>query len=61
MTRLDNLKRYQSLNDEQLQMKSIHPRLNAMMTPVDLAWFDAEHDDHHLHMITEILSQLRSV
>jgi hypothetical protein len=28
-----------------------------MMTPVDLAWFDAEHDDHHLVKINEILAQ----
>jgi hypothetical protein len=25
------------------------------MTPVDLAFFDAEHDDHHLVRIGEIL------
>ena len=25
------------------------------MTPVDLAWFDAEHDDHHLVKINEII------
>ncbi len=28
------------------------------MTPVDLAWFDAEHDDHHLVRMGEILSVL---
>ncbi len=59
-TRLDNLNQYKSLTEEMLQKKSIHPRLNVMMSPVDLAWFDAEHDDHHLRMITEILSQLSS-
>ena len=29
-----------------------------MMSPVDLAWFDAEHDDHHLVRINEILEFL---
>ena len=28
------------------------------MTPVDLAWFDAEHDDHHLVRMNEIISVL---
>lgn len=33
---------------------SLHPRLNVPMTIVDLAFFDAEHDDHHLVRINEI-------
>jgi hypothetical protein len=37
---------------------SIHPRLKVPMTPVDLAMFDAEHDDHHLLRISEIISLL---
>jgi hypothetical protein len=27
---------------------------------VDLAYFDAEHDDHHLVRVTEILAQLQN-
>jgi hypothetical protein len=53
--RLHNLKKYKTLSDEQLRMPSLHPRLKVQMTPVDLAWFDAEHDDHHLVKINEIL------
>ena len=29
------------------------------MTPVDLAWLDVEHDDHHLVRVNEILSSLK--
>jgi len=57
-TRLQNIKRYSDLKAEDLEKSSLHPRLNLMMTPVDLAWFDAEHDDHHLVRINEILSHL---
>jgi hypothetical protein len=53
--RLSNLKKYRTLSDEQLKKSSLHPRLKVQMTPVDLAWFDAEHDDHHLVKINEIL------
>jgi hypothetical protein len=30
------------------------------MTPVDLAWFDAEHDDHHFVTINKILKELKA-
>jgi len=58
--RVNNLKKYKTLSDEQLKKSSLHPRLNVQMTPVDLAWFDAEHDDHHLVKINEILKPTRS-
>jgi len=53
-----NIKFYNALTDTDLEKSSLHPRLKVQMTPVDLAWFDAEHDDHHLVRITEILSVL---
>lgn len=56
--RLKNLKKYQSLSEADLLKPSLHPRLKVMMTPVDLAWFDAEHDDHHLVKMNEILHEL---
>ena len=37
---------------------SLHPRLKMQMTPVDLAWFDAEHDDHHLVKIQNLIARL---
>lgn len=56
-TRLRNLVRYKALAAENLAKASMHPRLRVKMTPVDLAWFDAEHDDHHLVTIHEILKR----
>jgi hypothetical protein len=53
-----NLQKYKSLVDADLIKSSLHPRLKVLMTPVDLAWFDAEHDDHHLARVNEILNTL---
>jgi hypothetical protein len=58
-TRKSNLKKYASLSSDQLLKSSLHPRLKVQMTPVDLAWFDAEHDDHHLVKINNILNNFR--
>lgn len=58
--RKENLQKYTSLSDEALAKFSLHPRLKVQMTPVDLAYFDAEHDDHHLVRINEILTALQS-
>jgi hypothetical protein len=55
-TRLKNIEKYKSLKDSDLLKDSLHPRLKVNMTPVDLAWFDAEHDDHHLVKISEIIA-----
>lgn len=44
-----------SMTDEQLQKESLHPRLQKPMKVVDLAYFVAEHDDHHLARITGII------
>ena len=55
-TRSDNIKKYNGLSEDELVRGSEHPRLKVNMTPVDLAWFDAEHDDHHLLTIQQILN-----
>ncbi|MEQ9592639.1 MAG: DinB family protein [Cyclobacteriaceae bacterium] len=52
-----NIALYNSLSEVDLQKSSLHPRLKVMMNPVDLAMFDAEHDDHHLVKINEILDR----
>ena len=57
-TRSKNISRYMSLSEYDLVKSSLHPRLKVQMTPVDLAWFDAEHDDHHLVKINLILQSL---
>jgi hypothetical protein len=56
--RSKNLETYKNLTDNDLEKSSLHPRLKVIMTAVDLAWFDAEHDDHHLVRINEILAAL---
>lgn len=56
-----NLQKYSSLTGEDLAKSSLHPRLQVRMNPVDLAWFDAEHDDHHLSRISDIIAMTRSL
>ena len=58
--RVKNLERYCTLREHDLIRSSLHPRLKVQMTPVDLAFFDAEHDDHHLVRISEIIKTLQS-
>jgi hypothetical protein len=52
------IQRLEQLDDETLKFKSLHPRLQAAMRPVDVAFFAAEHDDHHLATIREIMRGL---
>jgi len=42
------------LTEEQLSHSSLHPRLKTPMRIIDLAYFVAEHDDHHLACIREL-------
>ena len=49
------VKKLLDLNEEQLLKSSLHPRLKTPMRIIDLAYFVAEHDDHHLASIREIL------
>jgi uncharacterized damage-inducible protein DinB len=44
-----------SLTDDQLLVSALHPRLKTPMRIIDLAYFVAEHDDHHLANVREIL------
>lgn len=43
------------LEDAQLIQSALHPRLKTPMRIIDLAYFVAEHDDHHLAGIRQIL------
>lgn len=49
------ISRLESLDDRVQQLQSLHPRLQKLMRPVDMAYFTAEHDDHHLATIREII------
>jgi uncharacterized damage-inducible protein DinB len=43
------------LTDGQLLNSSLHPRLKTPMRIIDLAYFVAEHDDHHLSNIRMLM------
>lgn len=55
--RLSNLDKYKNIREADLLKGSIHPRLKLKMTPIDLAFFDAEHDDHHILKISDIIAE----
>ncbi len=55
--RLGVVHRLEGLSDVQLRAQALHPRLQQPMTVVDLSFFVAEHDDHHLARITELQRQ----
>jgi len=48
------VERLESFPRAQLSRPAVHPRLKQPMRVVDMAWFVAEHDDHHLARMTEL-------
>jgi uncharacterized damage-inducible protein DinB len=40
---------------EYFSRKALHPRLQQLITPVDLLYFIVEHDEHHLPVIRRLL------
>ncbi len=42
------VRKLDQLDEEQVGISSIHPRLNKPMRVIDWVYFMAEHDDHHL-------------
>jgi len=44
-----------SLSEKDLEQSSRHPRLQTPMKIVELAYFVAEHDDHHLAQISSLM------
>ncbi len=44
-------------DESRLSDTAIHPRLNQPMRLIDMAVFVADHDDHHLARMTEILRE----
>ena len=53
--RLALVLRIEELDDAVRRREARHPRLGQVMTLADLIYFAAEHDDHHLARISEIL------
>ena len=54
------LSRVAALTEDELAATAAHPRLGQPMTVVDLCFFVAEHDDHHLAAITALRSPHRA-
>jgi hypothetical protein len=40
-----------------VELRAIHPRLKTRMRAIDVAYFTAEHDDHHLTSIRLIMKE----
>lgn len=51
------VERLESLDAEFIERSALHPRLQIPMRVIDLAFFKAEHDDHHLARITELIKK----
>lgn len=55
------ISRIEALNDSDAERISLHPRLKQPMRLVDLLYFVAEHDDHHLALMRNNLRRLSSL
>lgn len=59
--RMKLVKSFRSLTEAEMQNASLHPRLKTRMRAIDLAYFVAEHDDHHLARIQALMEEARLV
>ena len=49
------VRRLEAFDEEGVSSSALHPRLQKQMRVIDMAYFVAEHDDHHLSVIDELL------
>ncbi len=52
--RMEFVARLDAYDEAFIERRALHPRLMAQIRPIDLAFFIAEHDDHHLARISEL-------
>jgi uncharacterized damage-inducible protein DinB len=57
--RMEFVQRVENSTEEEAAKVSYHPRLKVPMRLVDLLYFVAEHDDHHLASITLIAREMK--
>jgi hypothetical protein len=57
--RMDFVSRLDSYDEVFVQRTATHPRLKTNIRVIDLAFFIAEHDDHHLARISELKKLLK--
>ena len=55
--RLHFVERLEAWDPARVEVSAIHPRLQQPMRLVDMVYFVAEHDDHHLARMTELASK----
>jgi hypothetical protein len=48
------VRRLEALTEAEVAASALHPRLQKQMRVIDMAYFTAEHDDHHLAAISEL-------
>ena len=53
------VRRLEALTEAEVGTAALHPRLQKQMRVIDMAYFVAEHDDHHFASINEILRAAR--
>jgi hypothetical protein len=52
--RMEFVARLDAYDEAFIQRTALHPRLSMHIRPIDLVFFIAEHDDHHLARISEL-------
>jgi hypothetical protein len=52
---MEFVERLEAMDAELIERSAIHPRLKIPMRVIDLAFFKAEHDDHHMARISELI------
>ncbi len=57
LARMQTIRKLEALTEEQIYFTALHPRLKTPMRTMDLFLFVAEHDDHHLLKISQIMKQ----
>lgn len=50
--------RLETLNEQEVLLTALHPRLKQPMRTLDLVYFVAEHDDHHLAIISRLIESI---
>lgn len=53
------VERLEEIPENFLELSALHPRLKTPVRIIDLAFFVAEHDDHHLALITNLLKRFK--
>lgn|ERR1700744_106328 len=57
--RVQTITKLEKLDEKTIFKSALHPRLKTPMRTMDLFLFVAEHDDHHLARITELVKLIR--